>query len=67
MKTLAEWNDRGRLVKKGSKAKGFNFYGKALFSKKQTEEGFEEYQDNEVDYDIIDGDYDELDYDGGRM
>ena len=36
MKTLKQWNKRGRWIKKGEKAKGFNKKGKPLFKKKQT-------------------------------
>lgn len=36
LRTLKEWNAKGRLIKKGSKAIQFNDDGTALFSKKQT-------------------------------
>ena len=36
MKTLKQWNKRGRRIEKGSKAQGFTTKGKALFKKKQT-------------------------------
>jgi hypothetical protein len=34
--TLKEWNKKGRWIKKGSKAVGFNDSGDALFTKDQT-------------------------------
>jgi len=38
MKTLKQWNKKGRWIKKGSKAVGFNENGEALFEKIQTKE-----------------------------
>lgn len=75
-RTLKEWNNKGRLIKKGSKAVGFNESGKALFTKDQTTKGFEkdfedlEYYRQRLNYNqgnyYFGGDNpDQMDYDLG--
>jgi len=49
VKTLKQWNKRGRRIEKGSKAQGWTTKGKALFKKKQTYKHI--VNDNYVVYD----------------
>lgn len=71
MKTLKQWNKKGRRVKKGSKAVGFNENGEALFKKVQTRKAardfYCEYGTNyEQDNYCFGGDNpDQMDYDLG--
>lgn len=56
MKTYEEWLGKGRHVRRGEKAKDFDDFGRALFSKKQTDKT-EERQGWHDRYDRYDPDY----------
>ena len=69
-RTLKEWNARGRFIKRGSKAVGFNNSGVALFTKAQTEKGFTRCYAGSTNYNqgsyyFGGDDPDQMDYDLG--
>lgn len=66
-KTIQEWNDGGRFVKKGEKCKLRDPDGKPLFNKTQTKKSSynrwdSDYFGNGVDYDYDNHEYGECMY-----